>query len=111
MESQATGISPTGLVVGSSQTATGLLRAFLWKNGVMRNLHTLNGGSSAAFGVNAGKVVGNSDSRAFLWAQGVMTDLGALGGSFGEADAINVSGQVVGESETASGQEHATLWT
>jgi len=38
------------------------------------------------------------------------TDLGTLGGARSTAAAINVIGQVVGESQTASGAVHAFLW-
>ena len=39
-----------------------------------------------------------------------MTDLGTLGGRGSQAVAINERGQIVGESETASGETHAFLW-
>ena len=38
-------------------------------------------------------------------------DLGTLGGDMSEALAINDRGQVVGDSYTAEGEMHATLWT
>jgi uncharacterized membrane protein len=38
-----------------------------------------------------------------------MIDLGTLGGSFSHAHGINERGEVVGTSETASGQLHAFL--
>src|SRR6185437_15941149 len=41
---------------------------------------------------------------------GVATDLGTLGGARSTALGINSNGQVVGESETTSGNEHALLW-
>jgi probable HAF family extracellular repeat protein len=40
-----------------------------------------------------------------------LTDLGTLGGAFGQAVGINSAAQVVGESETASNEIRATLWT
>lgn len=40
-----------------------------------------------------------------------MRSLGTLGGSTSRAFGLNASGQIVGESETESGEVHATLWT
>jgi probable HAF family extracellular repeat protein len=40
-----------------------------------------------------------------------ITDLGTLGGSYSQAVAINDRGQVVGWSLTASGENHAVLWS
>jgi probable HAF family extracellular repeat protein len=40
-----------------------------------------------------------------------MVDLGTLGGSTTYAQAVNGSGQVVGDSETGSGARHAFSWT
>ncbi len=50
-------------------------------------------------------------THAFLWEGGQMTDLGTLGGYFSVAQAINDRGQVVGSSHTASGENHAVLWS
>ena len=43
-------------------------------------------------------------------AQSTMTDLGTLGGDYSRAYGINARGQVVGSSDTASGEDHAFLW-
>jgi probable HAF family extracellular repeat protein len=40
-----------------------------------------------------------------------ITDLGTLGGSYSYAYGINDLGQVVGYSRTASGRDHAVLWS
>jgi probable HAF family extracellular repeat protein len=92
------------------------------------DLGTLGGTNSYAAGINAsGQVVGIADTgshaEAFLWTPttkngttGGMIDLGTLGGTSSTlkssaANAINASGQVVGEAITASGAFHAFLWT
>jgi probable HAF family extracellular repeat protein len=44
-------------------------------------------------------------------AQPAAIDLGTLGGVWSEANGINDGGQIVGASDTASGSEHACLWS
>ena len=39
-----------------------------------------------------------------------MQDLGTLGGSYSGAGGINDRGQIVGGSDTPSGESHAVLW-
>jgi probable HAF family extracellular repeat protein len=58
---------------------------------------------------DAGVVVGSSGGHAASYdlATGVVTDLGTLGGSSSHALAVNDSGVVVGQSQTANGQFHA----
>src|SRR6266446_7422540 len=91
------------------------------------DLDTLGGTRSIAHAVNdSGQVAGGREpvagggsTHAFLWtAVGGMVDLGSLGGAFSDAagrpgppGAINASGQVVGESDTAGGSRHAFSWT
>jgi probable HAF family extracellular repeat protein len=112
-----------GQVVGRT-----LNRAFLWENGVMRDLGTLPGGSySEAFSINdSGQVVGWSTIddatctlydgcwHAFLWQDGVMTDLGGLDSRFQSyAYSINDRGQIAGISATGdypTGTWRAIVW-
>jgi len=68
-------------VVGQSTTATGEGRAFLWSNGVMRDIGALGGERSHASAVNDLKqIVGTSQlasgaDRAFIWENGAMHEL------------------------------------
>jgi len=103
-------------VVGWADTAVGERHAFLWTRGEMRDLNTLGGTYSRAYGINNfGQVIGYSETsvgeaHAFLWENGVMSDLSTLGGDFSIAYGINDLGQVVGDSETSGGENHAFLW-
>jgi probable HAF family extracellular repeat protein len=63
-----------------------------------------------------GQIVGfdgvNFFEHAFSWtATGGLIDLGTLGGVRSRATAVNASGQVVGDSDTANGVQHAFSWT
>ena len=118
--SSAYGINNSGQVVGESETASGVLHAFLYSGGAMSDLGTLGGNSSYAYGINNnGQVVGTAatagnagQQHAFLYSAGAMTDLGTLpGGSYSGAYGINNGGQVVGSGDTASGDQHAFLYS
>jgi probable HAF family extracellular repeat protein len=113
--SNATGINASGQVVGAADTGAHEHHAFLYSDGVMKDLGAL-GGDSEASAINAsGQIVGKSRiekkaqhfwngppaTRAFLYQNGVLTDLNSLVmGSLADAVtlqegvAINDSGRI-----------------
>ena len=144
-ESLAAAINNRGQIVGGAANSVpdlfpgplGFLgtqtRAFLWEQGVMRDIGTLGGPDAFAEFVNQfGQVAGMSYTSfnpnpvlnfcgqwsvqvptmdPFLWTNGRMIDLGTLGGTCGVADALNNHGQVVGFSDLKDDQYlHPFLW-
>ena len=106
---EAGGINNRAEVVGSSGAINegGTFHAFLWANGKMRDLGTLEtsppflAGSSAA-AINAhGQVTGtttlDSSSVGFLWTAGFMRPIGTVKGGVTYGYAINDQGVVVGQ--------------
>ena len=106
-------------------TGTTQLRAFLWENGVKRDLGTLGGPDAQAYAINqSGQIAGQSFTsytpnpttgfptiHPFLWDHGQMMDLGNLGGTSAWAGFLNDRGQVAGDS-TLPGDKfyHGFLW-
>jgi len=99
-------------------------RAFLWQDGVMKDLGTLGGPDAIAGLINdRGEVAGPSYPaidpatgapaaiHPFLWRNGNMLDLGSLGGTDSEPTALNERGEVVGFSTLAGDSiTHPFLW-
>jgi probable HAF family extracellular repeat protein len=135
----AMGINDSGLIVGRTSTATSPSNNFVavaWDptgtSYTVRALAQLGAFPySSAMGVNnAGYVVGyshnqtvaaywvdghpTSSTRATLWTgpnQSTVVDLGLPGETTSAAFAINVHGQIVGDSQQPSAHSRAILWT
>lgn len=102
LDSYGRDINNKGVVVGLAYNLNGSVRAFLYKDAVMKDIGTLGGDFSAAYALNdKGDVVGvatqaGGAQRAFLYRAGLMSDLGTLGGSHSTAYGINELRQTVG---------------
>jgi probable HAF family extracellular repeat protein len=90
---------------------------FLWENGQMRDLGTLQGDThSEAYALNEnGQVVGTSETalgptHAFLWQNGTMIDLGHLERITTFAAGINDAGVIVGDGFVDDTTTHAWVY-
>lgn len=100
----AYGVNNLGQVVGM----LGNNHAFLFSNGRVKDLGTLDGrkGQSFAYAINdRGQIVGaavsadGTTTHGFIYENGVMRDMGTLSGGYSVAFGINNQGVVVGESD------------
>jgi probable HAF family extracellular repeat protein len=114
----ATAVNESGQVVGRADIAGGYPHAFLWTRdeGIV-DLGALlpPGMASEAVDVNAaGQVVGNfsgQTARMFSWtpADG-MTEIPSLGGFNNRVTDVSDAGEVVGYSQTSTGELRAFVW-
>jgi probable HAF family extracellular repeat protein len=127
--SQSFYVTSKGVVSGQASLADGNWRATLWEGRFKRDLGTLGGLNSSAFGSpnEFGQVVGDAETShsdpnredfcgfyaagaplsdttclGFLWQDGWMIPLPTLGGHNSLAFAINNRGEVAGSAETAT---------
>ena len=106
--------------MGWSYDANGDFFAFVWNKGKMKNLGTLGGDWSEAWGINDNGFItgqayipGNVGAHVFLSKKGAaMTDLGTLAGPYSTGFAISRTGVIVGESTYAGGgtNTHAFIY-
>jgi probable HAF family extracellular repeat protein len=124
-ESRAYAINDAGQVTGNSYTgdAKNSLHAFLFSNGMMTDIDTLDSQASWAFGINKnGVVVGQVANQpnsmayhAFVFMGGSMMDLNTLipagsGLTLYQANGVNDSGEIVGFAQSNSdGSVHGFL--
>jgi probable HAF family extracellular repeat protein len=106
--SSAKAINGLGHITGSFVPgADGIHHVFLYIDGAIQDLGTLDGLSSAAQDINmSDEIVGSTPytpapSRAFLYANSRFTDLGSLGGASSWATGVNDAGKIVGSSTLA----------
>jgi probable HAF family extracellular repeat protein len=124
-ENPGRGLTNDGVIVGPAETTMAdpfvpncaspdcfVSHAFVWKDGVLTDLGTTQGGSNSDLGSVAhwindrgwiagssqvggfDSLSGNPANHATLWRNGEIIDLGTLGGDFGGATAVNNRGQV-----------------
>lgn len=118
--SAANAINASGTVAGSADLADGASHAIVESSGVITDLGTLDGpaATSNALAINnSGQVAGWSTAPngagdvAFADLNGSMTDLGTIdGGTSSVANGINATGVVIGNSDTASSDEHGFVY-
>jgi probable HAF family extracellular repeat protein len=111
-----------GHCVGSSQSeGLGFDHAFLWKDGVMTDLHdpgVILGPTSTAWAINdSGVIVGSAcftpgvhNETAVIWDHGEIISLGTFGGSTSSARDLNDHGTVVGCAFLSPGVVHGFIY-
>ena len=111
--SMASAINNASHITGYSvPNADHIRHVFLYADGAVQDLGTLDGFSSFAQDINmVDEIVGSADTaagtRAFRYADSRFTDLGSLGGTFSRANGINDAGQIVGTSTLAGADPQA----
>lgn len=105
----ATDINAHGVVVGSTSGSSGWHRAFVWENGVMRDLGVYPGQTTRALAINdRGQILGVADTMAFLWDNGETHTI--IGAVHAFPNALGVNGEVIGSMHVGNNVQHAFIW-
>jgi uncharacterized membrane protein len=101
-------VNDGGVVVGSAEEESGLLRPAVWRDTTPTPLSTPHGGRGEALAVDdsgtvAGWVFDGRSTRAAVWRNGQRFDLGTLGGTTAVAHGLDGAGLVVGQASTGAG--------
>ena len=117
--SRAYALNDHGDIVGASQTASGEWHAFVWKDGVMRDLGLPYPSSKAQAITNSGVISGVGSSRAggersrvFRWDAGTLTELGSVYEYDGpDIRVVGMTGRdVLATFETSMSRFYSTIW-
>ncbi|MDB5933279.1 MAG: hypothetical protein JWQ01_623 [Massilia sp.] len=112
----AADINESGQVTGYATSADGVRHAFLYRDGLLKQLQTPGTGSVGWVVNGGGQVAGDFDSNNHAQlalldeACGCVRLLGTLGGAESLVYGLNDAGQVIGVSDTGAGQRHAFLF-
>jgi probable HAF family extracellular repeat protein len=115
-----TGMNANGDVIGWRGVSSGIYHAVLYSNGTLKDLGTLGGLQSRAFGINdTGQIVGFAQTtdgqfHGFLYQNNTMIDLNTLiaqnsGLTLHGAGAINNNGLIAGICSTDTEKDHIYL--
>lgn len=103
-----------GQITGQSTMAGNTTyHAFLYSEGIMIDIGTMDGSFSEGRAINAsGQITGSAGTliHAFSYSDGVMKDLGTLGGRSSWGEGINASGQITGTSVNVDNRLRAFLY-
>jgi probable HAF family extracellular repeat protein len=108
-DGEATDINTQGVVVGWSADTADLIRAFIWENGVMRDLGVYPGKTTSAFAINdRGQVLGAVAETFFLWDHGQVQTITTNDATIARP-LLGQNGEVIG-TITVGGIVHVFVW-
>lgn len=111
--SKAIAFNDNGQVVGESETGSGRTHAFLWENGVMRDItgpYNLSSAHVITDGGTVGGIAIDSVMRVFLWNNGTVSELGRLGNASGRGSLVGLTNTAVVGWRGASIYYNSSIW-